>query len=114
MSVRKKSVVELNGGREAVGGRKITVKRISGAPAPQTCHILFVGSAGESALPALTGLGQGVLTVGEGDGFLSQGGMISFIIDNRRVRFDIDLRAALRATLRLSSKLLSVARKVEK
>jgi hypothetical protein len=55
-----------------------------------------------------------VLTVGEGDGFLREGGMIAFVLENRRVRFDINQSAAEGADLKLSSKLLSVARTVEK
>jgi hypothetical protein len=42
------------------------------------------------------------------------GGMIAFVIENRRVRFDINRAAAEKAALKLSSKLLSVARTVEK
>ena len=40
--------------------------------------------------------------------------MIAFVIDNRRVRFDINQPAAAGASLQISSKLLSVARNVEK
>ena len=38
--------------------------------------------------------GPGVLTVGEGDNFLRDGGMIAFVLENRRVRFDINQAAA--------------------
>ncbi len=61
-----------------------------------------------------SGLGRGVLTVGEGDDFVRQGGIIAFVIENRRVRFDINQAAAENAALKLSSKLLSVARSIEK
>jgi hypothetical protein len=40
--------------------------------------------------------------------------MISLVVENRRVRFDINQRAAANAMLAISSKLLSVARSVEK
>jgi hypothetical protein len=50
--------------------------------------------------------------VGEGDGFLDGGGMIAFILEDRRVRFNIDQGAAQKAGLKLSSRLLSVARSV--
>jgi len=59
-------------------------------------------------------LGPGVLTVGEGEAFAHAGGVIAFVIENRRVRFDINQTAADSAGLQLSSKLLSVARLVEK
>jgi hypothetical protein len=62
----------------------------------------------------LAGVEPGVLTVSDRSGFLRDGGMIGFVIENRRVRFDINQAAAVRAGLSLSSKLLSVARSVEK
>jgi hypothetical protein len=75
--------------------------------------VLYV--ANNMALPAaFNAPGSAVLTVGEGNDFIRQGGVIAFVIDNRRVRFDISLRAATNASLKLSSKLLSVARSVDK
>jgi hypothetical protein len=52
------------------------------------------------------------LTVGEGDEFLRQGGMVAFVIENRRVRFDVNQTTAANAGLTLSSRLLMVARVV--
>ena len=54
-----------------------------------------------------------VLTVGEGQRFLEQGGLIAFLIENDRVRFAISRRAADAAGLSISSKLLRVAREFE-
>jgi hypothetical protein len=59
-------------------------------------------------------LGIGVLTVGEGTSFTRAGGMIAFVIENRRVRFEINRTAAENAGLKLSSKLLTVAKLVER
>ena len=98
---------------EMVNGRKLTVHRMTGRPAPKSCQILFTQESGKDAGDTLTGLGPGVLTVGEGDTFLRDGGMIAFRIENRHVRFDIDPKAAEAASLKISSKLLSVARSVK-
>ena len=100
-------------GGEVVSGRKIAVQRIKRLPGPKSCQVLFWG--GSEAVPAkpLPDLGPGILTVGEGDSFMREGGMIGFIIDNRRVRFDVNQAAAERAGLKISSKLLSVARDVQ-
>lgn len=96
---------------ETVGGRKLVVQRL-GRNKPASCQILF---AGRNDLPApLPGLARGVLTVGEGEEFLREGGMIAFVLEDRRVRFNVSQKAALKAGLRISSKLLSVARSVEK
>jgi hypothetical protein len=51
-----------------------------------------------------------VLTVSDTDGFLDAGGMIQFLIENGHVRFAINVDATSRAKLKLSSKLLSLAR----
>jgi YfiR/HmsC-like len=99
---------------EVVSGRKLAVRRLKGAPAPKSCQALFIGKADKEALKIPAGQGAGVLTIGEGEAFVREGGMIAFVLDNRRVRFSINQSAAENAGLKLSSKLLSVARSVEK
>ncbi|HUI80109.1 MAG TPA: YfiR family protein [Bryobacteraceae bacterium] len=99
---------------EAVGDRRLIVRRIDEAPAPQACQVVFIAANVKDLAKIMGGLAPGVLTVGEGDSFVREGGIIGFVIDNRRVRFDISPPAAERATLKLSSKLLSVARSVGK
>ena len=100
---------------ETVNARKVTVQRISQPPAgPQTCHVAFVGEPDKGIAKTLSGLGRGVLTVGEGDRFLRDGGMVALVLDNHRVRFDINQAAATGAGLGLSARLLNVARAVEK
>jgi hypothetical protein len=98
---------------ETADGRRLTVRRISGS-LPGTCQVVFAGRHDKGIASALANPVPGVLTVGEGDAFLKDGGMIAFILENRRVRFDINQPAVARAGLRISSKLLSVARYVER
>jgi hypothetical protein len=97
---------------EAVNARKIVAERVQRIPGPQVCQVLFLSEEARGAAELLPGVTPGVLTVGEGDGFLRDSGMIAFVLDNRRVRFDINEAAAKRAGLRMSAKLLSVARSV--
>jgi hypothetical protein len=99
---------------ESVAGRRLVVRRISDPPGPQACQLLFVDASIKELSRVLSGVPPGVLTVGDGERFVHDGGMIGFVIENRRVRFDIHQSAAERAALKLSSKLLSVARTVEK
>jgi hypothetical protein len=100
---------------ETFQGRKLTVQRMQHALSA-SCKVVFVSkSEKEKDIEAiLAGLGTGVLTVSDRPGFLRAGGMVEFVIENRRVRFDINEAAASRAGLKLSSRLLSVARSVEK
>jgi len=54
----------------------------------------------------------GVLTIGEGDSFTTRGGVIGLLVEDRKVRFDVDTSAAQKAGLRVSSKLLALTRVV--
>jgi hypothetical protein len=97
---------------ESVDGRKLVVQRAP--PEPAKCQVLFIGKSEKEVPQLLAGLGRSVLTVGEADGFLADGGMINFVIENRRVRFDINQKAVGNSALKLSSKLFNVARQVER
>jgi hypothetical protein len=97
---------------ETVNGRPLVVQRIKREPV-KSCQIVFVGKPEKGADELLNSFGPGVLTVGDGDAMLHDGAIIAFVIDNRRVRFDINLNAAKKADLKISSKLLSVAKMVE-
>ena len=54
----------------------------------------------------------GVLTIGEGEGFATHGGVIALLVEDRKVRFDVDTTAAQAAGLRVSSKLLALTHAV--
>ena len=99
---------------ESVNGRKLAVERIRSAPRPKSCQVLYINKAEKGVSAVLSGLGAGVLTVGDGDGFAREGGIIAFVLDGRHVRFDINQRAASDASLAISSRLLNVARTVHK
>lgn len=99
---------------ESVNLRRLAVLRINKAPEPRMCQVLFLESGQKDAPEVLSRLGPGVLTVGEGDRFLREGGMIALIVDGHRIRFDVNQAAAANAGLQLSARLLGVARSVEK
>jgi hypothetical protein len=99
---------------EIVGGRRVIVRRIKRTPQGKLCQALFVSIPEKEVLGILSGVEPGVLTIGEGESFVRGGGMIAFVVENHRVRFGINETAAETAGLKLSSKLLSVARSVEK
>ena len=99
---------------ETVNARKVAIQRISQPAGSQGCQVVYVGEPDKDTAKTLSGFGRGVLTVGEGDRFLRDGGMVALVVDNRRVRFDINQTAATGAGLGLSARLLTVARAVEK
>ena len=88
--------------------------RIKRAPAPKACQVLFLGRPEKEVASLLPSLEAAILTVGEGESFIRNGGMIAFIIENRRVRFSANQMAAESAGLKISARLLNVARSVKK
>jgi len=94
-----------------VDGRPFTTRRISEAGAAQSCQVLFVSAseAGRAAEIMKKIAGFSVLTVGDTDQLWENGVMITFLMDRQRVRFRINQGAAERASLKISSKLLSLA-----
>ena len=56
--------------------------------------------------------GSSILTVGETAGFLESGGMINFLMEGNKVRFEINNASAKQAKLRIRSQLLRLARRV--
>jgi hypothetical protein len=78
------------------------------------CHILFIsGDSGQTRQWLERLRGSSILTVGESQNFCELGGVINFWRESEHVRFEISPRAAALAHLRLSSKLLRLARIVE-
>jgi hypothetical protein len=99
---------------ESVNGRKLIVRKLAEPPPSKTCQMVFVHGPGKEAAKTIGAMGKGVLTVGEGEEFVREGGIIAFVMENRRVRFDINSSAAEGAGLTLSSKLMTVARSILK
>jgi hypothetical protein len=97
---------------KTANGRPFVIRRCERPADLKSCHMAFISSSEKRNLPqamdALKGLP--VLTVGETDRFAESGGIINFVIDKNRVHFEINVDAADRAGLRMSSKLLSLAR----
>ena len=86
-------------------GRPLAVRRPDTAEATAGCHILYVGQGGGRLAP--DGVRPILLVT---DAAVSSGrGMIHFVIDDERVRFHIDLQAASRSGLSISSRLLNLA-----
>ena len=98
-----------------VGGRRITVKRASDVKELGACHLVFVpASEREKTARILESLKESpTLIVGEAEGFTATGGCIGFFAEGRKVRFEVNLQAVNRAGLKVSSKLLRLARVVE-
>ncbi len=94
-------------------GRRIVVILVPSAAAARQTHILFVGATEDSNLAELNDAlkGSAVLTVGESPAFKSQGGMITFQIQNDSLRFTIHKESAQRIGMKISAQLQKLAAK---
>jgi hypothetical protein len=96
---------------KTIDGRGLAFHHVSNAEQAGACHILFVSSEDGKRFHSFARnlKPAGILIVGEMQGFAAEGGIINFKLDGDRVRFEINVDAAERAQLHISSKLLSLA-----
>ncbi|HVO88627.1 MAG TPA: YfiR family protein [Casimicrobiaceae bacterium] len=97
-----------------INGRRVTVVKLRHGDPLDGVHVLFVGRSEESTLGKLllAAKGRAIVTVTESDQALSMGSMINFVVDDDKVRFDIALIPVEQGNIRISARLLAVARKV--
>ena len=93
---------------EMVNGRPLE-SRVILEPDP-SCHVVFIPGGVNTGAYLRASRGIPTLTVGEGARFIEQGGIVRFYLDNGTVRFAINRDGAERAGLRISSRLLQLAR----
>lgn len=106
---------------KTINGRRLVVNRVTTPQEMKGCHILFVCRSEKSEKQEKRRLeelfqslrGGSVLTIGESDAFIPAGGIINFVTEDRKIRFEIKDAAARQAGLKISSKLLTLARKRE-
>jgi hypothetical protein len=103
-SVRGKTIQE----------KQIEVRGVSKEQELHSCHILFVSHFERKSYARMLGSvrGQNVLTIGETPEFLDAGGILGFSMQGETLQFDVNLREANRAHLKVSSRLLALARHV--
>jgi hypothetical protein len=96
---------------KVVKGRAFIVRRLSVDQDLRYCHILFVSTSERKRTRVLLARLKGapVLTVGETDDFLDQGGMVQFVRKGETIRFTVNLEPAQPACVYLSANLLKVA-----
>jgi hypothetical protein len=99
---------------ETAGGRPIEHVTPPTPDAARSCHMLFVGRVENDRLERWLAAVRGapMLVVGESRAAWDRGAHINFVVDENRVKFDVNPDAASRAGLTVSSKLLRVARTV--
>ena len=91
--------------------RQISIRQVEKNDDLQKFQILFISASEKKRLVEILVKTKSlpVLTVGETEGFIDQGGIINFVMKEKKVRLEINARVASEAGLHISSKLLSVA-----
>ncbi len=101
---------------KTIAGRRIEIRSFASAESVGPCQILFVArnvSASQSRQVIERLRGLPVLTVGDTAGFAKQGGCVNFYIESNKIRFEVNLEAARQQHLKISAKLLALARIVK-
>jgi hypothetical protein len=96
---------------KTVNGRPLVIKHLASDSELSGCQILFISDSEASRLGGILDKANmlPILTVDEDEPFAQNGGIINFILKNGNVRLVIDLTAAKKAGLTISSRLLAVA-----
>lgn len=97
-----------------IGGQAIEIRDITQAQDLHPCRVLFIGGNEQRHTSGVLARAKDlpILTVGETEDFVRRGGIIGLCIEENKVRFDINLVAAHQVNLRISSRLLLLARNV--
>lgn len=105
----------LGGGVDSVvkgktaGGRRLVVRHLRWGQDLTACHVLFVPAGEMDNASALSRLkDKPILTIGESPAFAKSVGVINFVVASNRVRFQINVAAARRCGLTISSKVQSL------
>lgn len=106
-------LAQMSSGRN-INGRPVSVKKLNHGDPIKGLHILFIARTDQSRMAATLAAARGLplLVVTETDHKSMPVGVINFVIDGEKVRFDVALRSAEVNNIKLSARLLTVARKV--
>ena len=99
-----------------VNGRGIVFKPIERIADAKSVHLLFVSAAADDqVIEVLNSMkGSSVLTIGESEAFAKAGGMINFVREGDKVRFEINADSAEQADLKISAQLQKLAKSVRR
>lgn len=97
--------------RKTVKDKPLTVRRLQHGEEGRDCQIVFIGALEPDRQGQVleTFAGAQVLTVGDAKTFARAGGIIRLFNAGNRIRFEINLEAARRAGLEISSRMLKLA-----
>ncbi|MDP9337669.1 MAG: YfiR family protein [Acidobacteriota bacterium] len=98
-----------------IHGREVLSRRTNELLDLKHCQVVFVSDKTDTRLSEVLNAlkGSSVLLVGEGDDFAERGGAVQFFLEDKKLRFAVNVDAVQRAGLTVSSKMLALARIVQ-
>lgn len=101
-------------GDRAIDGREVVISRMKPGGYTRGCHLLYIAADTRRAVETIEPLRNApMLTVSDQPSFAHDGGIAEFFVEGGKMRFAINVDAAQRARVRLSSRLLTLARIVK-
>jgi hypothetical protein len=100
---------------KTVHGQRIRARRLPGDGSDrERCDALYIPESHAAHAPELLKQSEttSTLTISDVPSFVENGGVIGFVIVGNRLRFDVNARAASKKRLKISAKLLELAREV--
>ena len=99
---------------KSVKGHPVAVLRAASLDDLPGCHVLIVGRSEKAPLADILERlrGSSVLTVSESNRFARDGGVMKLLLDQNMVRFEVNVDAAARSRLEISSKILRLGKVV--
>lgn len=96
---------------ESINEQRLEAERITDVRDAHRCRILYISPSEDAHLNAILDSlhAEPVLTVSDAPDFMARGGMVEFILQDNRVRFEINVAVTQKAGLSVSSQLLKVA-----
>ncbi len=96
----------------SVGGHPVELRQLSPHDDPRTCQLIFVRANETKSVARIFAASRGssMLTVGEAAGFAQRGGIINLTREQNNLRFEVNIDEAAQTRLKISSKLLSLAK----
>lgn len=98
-----------------VKGRILVIQYLKSIKAIKDCDVLFISGSMSKRLDAVLMhvRGRPVLTIGDTDGYADRGVMVNFFVDEGKLRFEINHKAAMAAKIKVGSRVMKLARLVD-
>lgn len=99
-----------------VNERDLAIKTVTTLETAKGFHILFIPATEDERLEKWMEAvrGKGVLVVGESEAFLKRGGMINFLLEEEKIRFEINMDQTEAARLKISAQLQKLAKSIRR